>query len=188
LDKIPSNYLSLKEGWYLFEETFEKILIEEIIPLEYVLYPPFFYSLLRTRDWEEFENYTFWLLKIIGINNIYKFEKQKGRADGFFIFRNLAVIYDCTLDIKFEETKNQQIENYCAQLKSGRLEYEKVSYDINQCQKQVWIITKGTSKIIKQIDDIVVKEVSIQDLIKIYRKRMNENINEKELEELLVNI
>jgi len=183
LAEVPKKFLSLKEGWYL-----ETGSLEPGIPHEIILYPPFFYSLLSTNNWEEFENLTFWLLKLIGIHKLHIFKEQRGKPDGFFIFGNLAVIYDCTLEEKFEETKNQQIGNYCAQLKSGKLEHEKTQYDISQSQKQVWIISKGNPRIIKHVDDITVKEVPIHALIKIYKKRIEENMDEKELEKVLANI
>jgi hypothetical protein len=134
----------------------EKVAVEEAIP----------------PDWKEFENHTFWLLKLIGIHRLYRFEKQRGNADGFFIFGNLAVIYDCTLEEEFDETKKQQIQNYHAQLKSGKLEHEKTFYDISHRQKQVWITSRGSPRVIKQIDDITVKEVPVQELIKIYKTRI----------------
>jgi len=32
--------------------------------------------MLTTSDWKEFENYTFWLLKLIGIHKLHRFEKH----------------------------------------------------------------------------------------------------------------
>jgi len=46
--------------------------------------------------------------------------------------------------------------------------------------KQVWIIIKGTSRVIEQVDDIKVKEVSISDLLQIYKWRLKENFLEEE--------
>jgi len=40
-------------------------------------------------------------------------------------------------------------------------------------------------RIIKQIDDISIKEVPVQELIKIYKTRIKEDIGEKELEKHL---
>jgi hypothetical protein len=184
LADIPMRHLSLKEGWYLVD----KVIVEEVIPHEFSLYPPFFYALLTTRDWEEFESHTYWLLKLIGIHKLHRFERQRGKADGFFIFGNLAVIYDCTLEGEFGETKKQQIQNYYAQLKSGKLEHEITSYNISSSQKQVWIISRGSPRLIKQIDDVTVKEVSVQELIKIYKTRIKEDISEEELEKVLASI
>ena len=181
LENIPRHLLLLKEGWYLE-------LVEEAIPSECALLPPFFHLLLQTRDPETFENLTFWLLKLLGIHTLYKFRKQPGRADGFFILRDLAVIYDCTLNPRFEEIKGQQIENYCAQLKNGRLTYERTSFDISAFRKQVWIITKGVDRIIKRVDNITVREVSVQRLVEIYKSRIIKNINEEELVEELIRV
>jgi len=61
--------------------------------------------------------------------------------------------------MEFDEAKRQQLKNYCLQLKGGRLEYDKTFHDISHHQKQVWIITRGTPRSIKQIDDISIKEV-----------------------------
>lgn len=70
------------------------------------------------RDFGEFEDSTYMALRLLGIHRAYKFpqDQQAGEADGFFKFLNLAVIYDCTLSNNFEDTKKQQIENYCNQL------------------------------------------------------------------------
>jgi len=192
LSQVPDEYLSLEPGWYLKDWYLreDQYLKEEVIrPEEGDLYPPFFDSLHKTEDPKEFEEHVFKLLKLLGIHNLHKFEDQKGRPDGFFIFRNLAVIYDCTLDEKFEESKAQQIENYYAQLESGRLEYgEKYYYPISNRRKQVWIITRGRPRLVQRIDDVEVKEVPVQALIEIYVKRLIENLNETELEKELIDI
>jgi len=185
------KYLVLKEGWYLIDCCSK----EGSIQLEFSLYPPLFYSLLKTREGGEFEDYVFMLLKLVGIHNIYKFEnrEQRGKPDGFFVFgKHLAVIYDCTLKEDFAESKAQQIENYCSQLKGGKLRYKtragEKEYDISARDKQVWIITRGNTRLVKQVDDIKIKEVSIQRLIEIYKKRLKENLDEGELEKELINI
>jgi hypothetical protein len=70
--------------------------------------------LIKTKDPSEFEDLVFQLLKLIGINNICKIDRedQAGRADGFFVSKNLAVIYDCTLKTNLTD-KEEQINNYC---------------------------------------------------------------------------
>lgn len=68
---ILPHYSNYVEGWYA-EGEFD------------VIYPPFFSDLLKTNNWDDFEKYTFYLLKLLGIHEIYKWEKQKGTADGFF--------------------------------------------------------------------------------------------------------
>ncbi|MCE4604936.1 MAG: hypothetical protein F7C08_00135, partial [Desulfurococcales archaeon] len=66
-------------------------------------------------------------------------------------------------------------------MESGILEYKYRKFNINSYYKQVWIITKGRSRIIKRINDIIVKEVSINDLFSIYLNRLNYNIDEDDL-------
>lgn len=55
---------------------------------------------------------------MIGLNKIFQFDRdnQAGKADGFFIIENLAVMYDCTLQKNFESFKEEQIENYINKL------------------------------------------------------------------------
>ncbi len=186
---VPEKYKTWKEGWYMDEEKLpRKAISEGDILYKAILLPPFFYILKETNNWEKFEKYTHWLLKLLGINEIYKYERQKGTADGFFKFGNLAVIYDATLESNFEETKKEQIRNYYNQLKNGRLEYQKTVVDVLHCKKQVWIITKGKTRQIMQVDEVVVKEVSLDSLIKIYLDRVDENLNSDELENRLRNI
>jgi hypothetical protein len=191
LHQLPPEIQALrKSGWYLKDK---------VLPIETShdssLVPPFFSELLATNDWKEFEDCVFYLLKLIGIDEIVRYDKteQKGHPDGFFIVKNLAVIYDATLDTKFEETKNQQIENYVNMLKKNRIDYQKdnlhLTYDISRHTKQVWIITRGTSRIKWHFDDIKVKEVSVSDLIKIYKWRLQQDpLREEELVKELVSL
>ena len=149
---VPSAYQGYKEGWYQESEE-----AETIIPLTEEFEPPFIQILETTTDWKQFEDYTFFLLKLIGIHEIHKYENQKGQADGFFLIKNLAVIYDCTLEKHFEQTKAQQIENYCGQLSDGKIMFNGLSRNVSSHQKQVWIITKGTLRKFRDIDGIPVK-------------------------------
>jgi len=149
------------------------------------LYPVFFNKLLNTHDWEKFEEYTYFLLKLLGIHSVYKFlgEIQAGKADGFFKFGNLAVLYDCTLNnTNIEESKKEQIINYCNRLQQGSIELSgnKIE-EFHKFKKQVWIITKGNSRVIKTINDIAVKEISIQDVMSIYKERLKNNISDEQL-------
>jgi hypothetical protein len=138
------------------------------------------------------------LLKLIGINNICKIDKkeQAGREDGFFVFGDLAVIYDCTLNPNFRIDKEEQIKNYCRRLEDE----EELSckskgrpFKIKNKRKQVWIITRNKTQEIKNYPGdngkiILVKEISIYDLIEIYIKRIKENLFEDELEKILENL
>lgn len=150
------------------------------------LSPSFFNKLLSTHEWKEFERYTYYLLKLLGIQTAYKFldEQQAGKADGFFKFGNLAVIYDCTLDNQgVEERKREQIINYCNRLKQGSIELSgATTVEFQNHQKQVWIITRGTSRRIKLVNDIEVKEVSIQDIMSLYQERLKNAVSDQLLE------
>jgi len=166
--KCPSEYLSYSEGWYIDE----KEPIDDEIK-DNLLDPPFFSIISSTTNWREFEEYTYCLLRSVGLHNTYRFHpaKQKGKADGFFKCKNLAVIYDCTLDTNFEKTKATQIENFCDQMKKGSIEFGKLKINISNCEKRVWMITKeGNQRLIKQIDEIAVKEIPVRKIMKLYRK------------------
>lgn len=133
-----------------------------------------------------FEDSVFNLLKIIGLNKIFQFdrENQAGKADGFFIIENLAVMYDCTLKSDYEAFKEEQIENYINQLNhKAHLTFNTKKMDgpttpktipLTGKSKQVWIITKGESKEISDYDNVKVKEISIHDLCKIFQKRLHD--------------
>jgi len=185
LDTIPKEFREKTEGWYFIGD---REILEENLPFEHLLfYPPFFYILIDTKDWKTFEDYIYYLLKLIGIDEIYKFENQKGEADGFFKIRNLAVIYDTTLDVNFEENKATQINNYVNQLQANPFVIPKTNkqIEIGQCKREVWIITRGESRIVMQRNDIYVKEVSIYTLFKIFDLRLRKINDEITLEETL---
>lgn len=179
---VPSHYRTLSEGWYV-ESNSEDIIFEKT-----TLYPPLFYLLKKIQDWTEFEEYVYYILKLLGIHDIIRYEQQRGHPDGFFKFGNLVVIYDATLETNFEESKRQQIDNYCNLLKSGKIEHGNVSFDVSGCRKHVWIITRGVSRAIGEKDGVVIKEVSVDDIIEVYLERLKRNLREVELEEKLRNI
>jgi cold shock CspA family protein len=131
----------------------------------------------------EFEDYTFMILRILGIHSLYQYDKknQAGRADGFFIIGSLAVMYDCTLRNDFEEHKKEQIENYVNKLKNSQITIDfrltdggvrKKTLQIQGKNCQVWIISKNISRELYDVDGIRVKEVAIQDLMKVFNKRL----------------
>jgi hypothetical protein len=160
--------------------------------LESELYPAFFDKLLSTSNWEEFEQYTYYLLKLLGIQTAYKFlgERQAGKADGFFKFGNLAVMYDCTLDNDaLEEKKKDQIINYCSRLKLGSLELSNNAIEeFHNYHKQVWIITRGSTRRIKLVNNIAVKEVALGDIMNIYQERLKFPSSDEQLEFKLRNL
>jgi hypothetical protein len=190
IDAIPKPE-SPKSGWYLASQ------IKSLEPEESALYPPFFYNLIKPKDHSEFEDLVFQLLKLIGINNICKIDRkrQAGMEDGFFVFRNLAVIYDCTLKTDLTD-KEEQINNYCRRLDDVvelSCKSKGKPFNIKNKKKQVWIITRNKTQKIKDYpgdngESILVKEISINDLIEIYIKRMKENLIEEELERILENL
>lgn len=94
-------------------------------------------------------------------------------------------MYDSTLEPAFEKSKATQINNYCAQLRNGKIEHQKTTYDVVQCQKQVWIITRGNPRLIKKVNEVKVKEVPIDEIIKIFSERIESNLNEDEFERRL---
>ena len=134
-------------------------------------------------DPNEFEDAVFSLLRLIGIHAVYQYprKEQAGRADGCFVIENLVVMYDCTLRTSFEEFKEEQIENYVNKLNNKSQLTVKIKkadggigskeLQIKNKRGQVWIITKGQTREIKDYDGIRIKEVSIQDLIAIAIKR-----------------
>jgi hypothetical protein len=179
----PKKYYNYREGWYFEAGTGEGG--DEQQALSKVLDPPFLQTLQTTNDWKEFELYSNWLIRLVGVHEIHKFEEQKGKADGFFKFNNLAVMYDCTLQDDFQTSKRDQITNYCNQLKIGKVEIKDNIIDISHCKKQVWIITRGEAKVIRKIDEVIVREVPVAKIIAFYKKRFDENLNEDELADLL---
>lgn len=156
------------------------------------LLPPFFNKLLSTNNWQEFEEYTSHLLKLLGIQTVYSFlgERQAGKADGFFKFGNLAVIYDCTLDGRnIEENKKEQIINYANRLNQGSIEIAgSTTEEFYNHHRQIWIISQGKTRRIKLINSIEVKEIAIQDIMNIYRERLTTAINDQSLEIRLRNL
>lgn len=153
--------------------------------------PAIFDELLQTTDWKKFELYTYYLIKLLGIHNAYRFDpdRQSGKADGFFKFGNLAVLYDCTLRNQFEEVKRTQIENYCKQLEVSQIEaVERVWEEFHHHQKQVWIITRGQNRLIETRNDIAVKEVKVDKLIDLYEFRLRNAFGANQLENELRSI
>ena len=187
----PGQYSNLQKGWYI-ERVEANAESEQLTSQVSDLQPPFFNDLLHTENWSDFEDYTYYLLRLLGIHAVYKIDRrrQRGKADGFFKFKGLAVIYDCTLEQEQrEENKSQQIYNYCKQLETGMIELDgKVTETFSDHEKQVWLITRDNSKIIRRMNDIAVKEVNIVELIDVYEYRLRKMMTERDLEKRLMNI
>lgn len=139
----------------------------------------------------EFEDLVFTLLRLIGINKIYQYDRKKGagRADGFFMAGNLAVVYDCTLMNPYMPHKKDQIFNYKKQLRSASsitINETRASgkvlvktFIIPEENREVWIITRGETRIIQKadnIDNICVKEVSVKSLIDVFNQKLDSQI------------
>lgn len=188
--EIPEIYKNLPAGWYYYPDAKTSIPSSKIEnPNEF--YPRFFETIVAVSDFTQFENLVNILLKYIGINDVYPFNqlKQAGRADGFFKIKNLLVMYDATLNTNFEPDKNQQIRNYVSNLNSGNISYGELNFTTTSLEKQVWIITRGKTRRINIIDDIVIKEVSVETLIQIFFEKVQDStINETEFVNLLRNI
>lgn len=151
-----------------------------------------FKRILLTTDKDEFEDLIFLLLRTLGIHSLYQYDKrnQAGRADGFFIISNLAVMYDCTLRQPFEDYKRDQIENYVNKLEQTQLTFDlrssdgatktKKTVNINGKTKQVWIITKGKTREILDYSRIKIKEISVNDLIWQLQIKLNKDVIEED--------
>lgn len=155
----------------------------------------------NTTNWREFEDISLFVLKSLGVSEIYPTPQEDGRGKCDGIFKiigmstntpRLEVFYDCTLEEDFSK-KSTQIENYISQISKSNIQLtyklnvnnvlksikETVSLN-NTAVKQVWIITKNKTRFIenKQIDvssddsiSISVKEISIFDLILIVKNK-----------------
>ncbi|GAI29296.1 unnamed protein product, partial [marine sediment metagenome] len=74
----PGKYSNYSEGWYIAEEEIEENIYEKCI-----FDPSFFSELKTTNDWQKFEEYTYYLIRCLGvhISHRFGFKKQKGKAD-----------------------------------------------------------------------------------------------------------
>jgi hypothetical protein len=183
--KCPPEYASYAEGWHV-EETPSYFPAEANVQSD--LFPPFFETLRTTKDWNLFEGLCYKLFKVLGIHEIHRFKEQRGKPDGFFKIGSMAVIYDATLETDFEVSKKEQIRNYCNQLASGLLDYEDGTVNVRDCSKNVWIITQSNSRRITKMDSVAVNEVTVSDLMRVYRERVEKNLSEDQLVSDLGNI
>lgn len=192
--ELPYNHeiVKLKAGWYEMELDFDPEKKPAVALPQNLIAPDFFNHLLETNSWRLFENYGFMLLKLLGIHNIRKYEQgnNKGRADGFFQFKGLNVLFDFTLEDAFVERKTDQINNYVSQLKKGVFVFGNRHFSISSNDSsQVWIITRNTTQILQNHGDVVVKEIFIEDLMDLYLERLeNDDMDEAQLKKKLDDI
>jgi len=84
---------------------------------------------------------------------------------------------------------DQQINNYCNQLSEGSVVFGDIIIKLNpDNDKFVWIITRGETGYIKTMNNVIVKEVNILSLVKLYNLRLNQGMHQNELENYLRNI
>jgi hypothetical protein len=152
---------------------------------------PLFFSEMETCDWETFEHHSFLLLRLIGIHDIHKFPQSnnRGKADGFFKFGPIAVLYDATLESNFEALKATQLDNYIGQLKDNKINISQKSYTIGESTKQVWIITRGSEvRHIRTEDSVKVKEIPYKKLVDLYDERLSVEFGVEEMCDKIKNL
>lgn len=175
----PTKYKKMPLGWHAVQDVVANETVTTNSSDE--LTPPFFNTVLQTKDWASFEQHVYHLLRVLGIHDIYKYPQNdnRGKADGFFKFDNrLAVLYDATLDPNIAK-KKQQINNYLDQLAKDTVEFGIKSYTIKGIDKQVWILVQGNGevKVIRDHDGIKVKLLPVQHLINLYNDRLNNEMD-----------
>ncbi|MGN6421656.1 MAG: hypothetical protein ACTHMC_29355 [Pseudobacter sp.] len=174
----PEEYKAYTNGWHLNKQCLPSPAIIDSIPEQHINTRPLFFTAMASCDWEQFEEYTFLLLRLLGIHELHRFPQtdNRGKADGFFKLGSLSVLYDATLEPNIESVKGVQLENFIHQLKSDNIKInEKLGYTIKDNDRQVWIITRG--HIVRSLrihDQIEVKEIPYAKLIEIYDKRLQE--------------
>lgn len=197
---IPPNLPNYSSGWYLFNGLIETTNIvpnqdiqvnRQELPQISQLEPPFLQSLRDTRDFRQFESLVPNLLRIIGLNEVYTNppERQAGLPDGFFKIRNIEVIYDAKLNENYMVDCTQQINNYCNQLSDGNVRFGEINFTLHpDNDKYVWIITRGQTGYLRTVNNVMIKEISIETLINLYKRRLNEGLHQRELENHLRNV
>jgi hypothetical protein len=183
-----SSFDRYSNGWHLNKDIL--ITESESVSQIYSNLQPSFFKEMETCGWETFELYSFYLLRLLGINDINKIPQKdnRGKADGFFMFKSFAVFYDATLDTDLNK-KSQQIENYVNQLKNDKYLFNNNYFTIKDYQKQVWIITRGdVVKHLPSHDGIKVKEIPFKMLVDIYDKRLATELDADNLMETLKNL
>lgn len=187
----PLEYKLYTNGWHLNKKTqpLPFSISDNFIKNNHL--QPAFFNEMKSCDALTFELHCFHLLRLLGIHDIHKFpqDDNRGKADGFFRFHTLSVIYDATLETNFQKKKETQIENYINQLKKEKISFDFINYSIKDTQRQVWIITRGNNvTIIKTEDHIKVKEIPFARLIELYNKRLDEEVGTDELWDILKNL
>jgi hypothetical protein len=184
----PPEFKSYSNGWYTRKPTS----IETHYSSQNSNLNPTFFNEMSRCNFLDFELHCFHLLRLLGIHDIHKFpqDDNRGKADGFFRFHTLSVIYDATLEAEFLPKKQIQIENYISQLKKEKIVIDSggknIGITIQETRKEVWIITRGNNvRQLKTVDHIKVKEIPCTRLISLYNRRLVEEIGTDEFCEAL---
>jgi len=79
------------------------------------------------------------------------------------------------------------MDNFCSQLQMGSIliNEQNTMQTFHECQKQVWIITRGSSRMISKHNNILVKEISVQDIMDLYLERLDSQCTTDALENKL---
>ncbi len=146
-----------------------------------------------TSDDADFDDAVHFTLRLLGIHSLYQYDKrnQAGRADGLFLLGNLVVMYDSTLRENYYEHKKDQIENYVGKLSKSQITLDlrtadggsrKKTLQIAGKSNHVWIVTRGKSLELSDYGGVKVKEVAVQDLLRVLRvKLMSDTFEEEDL-------
>ncbi|ULJ60587.1 hypothetical protein [Wielerella bovis] len=120
-----------------------------------------------------FEDYAHTILKML-VPEVYTSPRDK--QAGLFKYKNLEVIYDCTLSKNFKEYKENQIANYINQIQQQSITINKERIGLSgNSTKQIWVITKDKTELFQThrgTTDIRIKEVSIFSLIDLLNKKL----------------
>lgn len=191
-DELKSKYSKYnKSGWYRNTENEQANIVGNTNTnskdnTRSILALPLLDKISKTTDFREFEDYTFYLLKLIGLNFVLQYprDQQAGRADGFIKIKSVAILYDCTLKTNYYDDKSTQINNYAHQLASGeiRLDNHIINTAGTDIHNFVWIITKGNFKKHITYNNTKILEIPISLLIELYFKRLEKNFTEDDLE------
>lgn len=184
----PESYKQYGNGWHLNRLDLSIEIEETGRETENLNLQPGFFNEMASCNWQLFEEHCFHLLRLIGIHDIHKFPQSdnRGKADGFFKFQKLSILYDATLEANFDTQKETQVDNYVNQLKGAQFNISNVRYTIKDTNRQVWIITRGAAvRNIRIEDDIKVKEIPYTKLVEVYYKRLNRELGTEELWDLL---
>lgn len=183
----PEHYKSFGNGWHINNDNLFAGSEQLVVDTNQNLQPPFFKE-MATCSWQLFEEHCFHLLRLLGIHELHKFPQSdnRGKADGFFKFSTLSVLYDATLESDFDTQKETQVDNYINQLKADKFKIADNAYTIKDTNKQVWIITRGNNvRNIRKEDNIKAKEIPYQKLIEVYHHRLANEIGTEELWDFL---